>query len=130
MKVNILQVSHSKKLENAIFISVLLFIYKIVFPINETITLLIINEILILLSVFAWVNYVSEFINPKLSKPISLIINTGILNALVFFIISISSWLFLEAAKFYYKLKCYLCFVFDNNCFCIYWFASLYILSL
>ena len=97
MKVNILQGSHSKKLENAIFISVLLFIYKIIFPISDTLTLLIINELLILLSVFAWVNYVSEFINPKLRKPISLIINTGILNALVFFIISISSWLFSEA---------------------------------
>lgn len=97
MKVKLLQGSQSKKIENAIFISVLLFIYKIVFPITETITLLIINELLILLSVFAWVNYVSEFINPKLSKPISLIINTGILNALVFFIISISSWLFSEA---------------------------------
>ena len=97
MKVNILQGSHSKKLENAIFISVLLFIYKIIFPISDTLPLLIINELLILLSVFAWVNYVSEFINPKLRKPISLIINTGILNALVFFIISISSWLFSEA---------------------------------
>lgn len=97
MKVNILQGSHSKKLENAIFISVLLFIFKIIFPISNTLTILIINELLILLSVLAWVNYVSEFINPKLRKPISLIINTGILNALVFFIISISSWLFSEA---------------------------------
>ncbi len=97
MKVNILQVSHSKKLENAIFVSVLLFIYKIIFPVNETIIYLIINEILIFVSVFTWVYYVSEFINPKLSKPLSLIINTGILNALVFFIISISSWLFSEA---------------------------------
>ena len=96
MKAKILEVSHSKKLENAIFISVLLFIYKIVFPINETVVYLIINEIFIFLSVFAWVRYVSEFINPKLSKPLSLVVNTGILNALVFFIISISSWLFSE----------------------------------
>jgi len=96
LKTKILQVSHSKKLENAIFISVILFIYKIIFPINETIFYLIINELLIFLSVFAWVYYVSEFINPKLSKPISLVINSGILNALVFFLISISSWLFSE----------------------------------
>jgi len=96
LKVNILEVSHSKKLENAIFISVLLFIYKIIFPINDTLIFLITNELVILISVFAWVSYVSEFINPKLRKPISLIINTGILNALVFFIISISSWLFSE----------------------------------
>lgn len=97
MNVNVLQVSHSKKLENAIFVSVLLFIYKVIFPINETIIYVIINELLIVVSVFAWVNYVSEFINPKLRKPLTIIINAGILNALVFFIISISSWLFTEA---------------------------------
>ena len=73
-----------------------MFIYKIVFPINETILYLIINELLIFVAVFTWVQYVSEFINPRLSKPLSLVINTGILNALVFFIISISSWLFNE----------------------------------
>lgn len=97
MKANILKDAHNKKLENAIFISVILFIYKIIFPVNESIFYLIINELLILVAVFAWVNYVSEFINPKLRKPIALVINTGILNALVFFIISISSWLFAEA---------------------------------
>ena len=97
MKVKILKVTDGKKLENAIFVSVLLFIYKIIFPINNTLIYLIVNELLILLSVFAWVNYVSEFINPKLRRPLSLIINTGILNALVFFIISISSWLFSES---------------------------------
>lgn len=96
MKADLLKVTNSKKLENAIFISVILFIYKIIFPINETILYLIINELLIFISVFAWVQYVSEFINPRLSKPLSLVINTGILNALVFFIISISSWLFNE----------------------------------
>ncbi len=96
MKADLLKVTNSKKLENAIFISVILFIYKIIFPINTTFLYLIINELLIFISVFAWVRYVSEFINPRLSKPLSLVINTGILNALVFFIISISSWLFNE----------------------------------
>ncbi len=96
MKSDLLKVTDSKKLENAIFISVILFIYKIIFPINETILYLIINELLIFVAVFTWVQYVSEFINPRLSKPLSLVINTGILNALVFFIISISSWLFNE----------------------------------
>jgi sigma-B regulation protein RsbU (phosphoserine phosphatase) len=96
LKADLLKVTNSKKLENAIFISVILFIYKIIFPINTTFLYLIINELLIFISVFAWVRYVSEFINPRLSKPLSLVINTGILNALVFFIISISSWLFNE----------------------------------
>lgn len=96
METKILKSLNSKNLENAIFISVILFIYKIVFPVNHNAFLLSINEVLIFISVFAWVRYVSEFINPRLSKPLSLVINTGILNALVFFIISLSSWLFSE----------------------------------
>ncbi|MFZ1289388.1 MAG: GAF domain-containing SpoIIE family protein phosphatase [Melioribacteraceae bacterium] len=92
--------SHSlgnKKLENAVFISVIFFIYKIIFPINDTLLFLIVNELLVLVSVFAWVYYVTEFIDPKLSKPLSLVVNAGILNALIFFIVSITSWLFDES---------------------------------
>lgn len=96
MKADLLKVTNSKKLENAIFISVILFIYKILFPIYTSFLYLIFNELLIFIAIFAWVLYVSEFINPRLSKPLSLVINTGILNALIFFIISISSWLFNE----------------------------------
>ncbi|MCB9249032.1 MAG: hypothetical protein H6613_11085 [Ignavibacteriales bacterium] len=58
--------------------------------------MLLINEVLSFLGVVAWVLYVSEFINPKLSKPLSLVINTGILNALIFFIVSVTSWLFAQ----------------------------------
>lgn len=96
MKADLLKETNSKKLENAIFISVILFIYKILFPIYTSFLYLIFNELLIFIAIFAWVLYVSEFINPRLSKPLSLVINTGILNALIFFIISISSWLFNE----------------------------------
>ncbi len=92
-----IKAENGKKLENAIFISVILFIYKIIFPVNENYFYLIINESIIFISVFAWGRYVAEFINPKLSKPLSLVVNTGILNALIFFIISISSWLFTES---------------------------------
>ncbi|MBK8945536.1 MAG: SpoIIE family protein phosphatase [Ignavibacteriae bacterium] len=87
----------NKKLENAVFISVVFFIFKIIFPVNDSLLFLIVNELLVLISVFAWVNYVSEFIDPKLSKPLSLVVNVGILNALIFFIISLTSWLFSES---------------------------------
>lgn len=88
---------YNRKLENAVFISILFFIYKIIFPVNATIIYLIINEILVLVCVITWVLYVSEFINPRLSKPLSLVINAGILNALIFFIVSVTSWLFSES---------------------------------
>lgn len=94
MQITKYQTMDGKKLENAIFVSVILFIYKIVFPINESLTNLIINEALIFISLFAWLRYISQFVNPKLNRPISLVINSGILNALIFFIISITSWLF------------------------------------
>ncbi len=88
---------YNRKLENAVFISILFFIYKIIFPVNTTLVYLIINEILVLVCVIVWVLYVSEFINPRLSKPLSLVINAGILNALIFFIVSVTSWLFSES---------------------------------
>ncbi len=96
MKINSVKNKHNRNLENAVFISVVFFIYKIVFPINDSLFLLILNEALVLTSVFAWVLYVSEFINPKLSKPLSLVVNTGILNALIFFIVGITTLLFKE----------------------------------
>ena len=86
--------TNNKKIENAFFVSVLLFVFKIIFPSANTFILLLINEILILASAYFWFIYVSDFVNPKVSKPLSLVINAGLLNALLFFLMSASSWLF------------------------------------
>jgi serine phosphatase RsbU (regulator of sigma subunit) len=85
---------NNRKVENAFFVSVLLFVFKIIFPSANTFFLLLINEILILVTAYFWFIYVAEFVNPKLSKPLSLIVNAGLLNALLFFLMSASSWLF------------------------------------
>jgi len=87
---------HNRKVEYAIIVSVLFFVFKIVFPIYSSSILLLVNEILVLLSFYFWIRYVSDFINFRISKPLTLIINSGILTALLFFIISLSSWLFTE----------------------------------
>ena len=85
---------NNRKVENAFFVSVLLFVFKIIFPSAHNLFLLFINELLILVTAYFWFIYVEEFVNPKLSKPLSLIINAGLLNALLFFFMSASSWLF------------------------------------
>lgn len=90
----------NRKLENSIFISVILFIFKILFPLSDSFILLFVNEILILITLISWIYYVSDFINPKLSKPLSLIVNVGILNAVIFFISTISNFLFTEVKDF------------------------------
>ena len=85
---------NNRKVENAFFVSVLLFVFKIIFPSVHNYFLLFINETLILVTAYFWFIYVEEFVNPRLSKPLSLIINAGLLNALLFFLMSASSWLF------------------------------------
>ncbi len=98
-KFKIFEGTQSKKLENAIFVSVVLFIFKIIIPLNTNTFYLFINEVLIILSIFVWGNYVSEFVKYKLNKPLNLVINSILLNALILFIISVTSWLFSESEK-------------------------------
>jgi len=94
-----IKTGNNRKVENAIIVSVFLFVFKIIFPQYNTFLLLLINEILVFLSFYFWIHYVSSFIDLKISKPLSLVTNAGILTALIFFIIVISSWLFSEISK-------------------------------
>ncbi|MEE9430746.1 MAG: GAF domain-containing SpoIIE family protein phosphatase [Melioribacteraceae bacterium] len=110
-----IKTSNNRKVENAIIVSVILFVFKIIFPQYNTTILLVINEVLVLLSFYFWIRYVSDFINLKISKLLSLVINAGILTALLFFIIAISSWLFSEntdASLIYILFSSLIAFVF------------------
>jgi serine phosphatase RsbU (regulator of sigma subunit) len=90
------QLSRARKLENSIFLLIVLFVFKIIFPANDTIPVLIINEIIILLAIFFIIAYTDDFIRDKIDSPIAIVLNTGILNAVLFFIISLSSAIFEE----------------------------------
>ncbi len=84
----------TKKLEFSILVTVLIIIFKIIFPVSSNIPTLILNEILILLVLYFSVLYTSDFTNQKKNNPISLVINAGILGAVLFFVTALSSSMF------------------------------------
>lgn len=80
----------AKGLENAILTSILLFLFNLVFPSHDTLILSVINEILIFLVLFFVLSYIQPFLSSKTDSPLTLVLNAGILAALIFFIISVS----------------------------------------
>ncbi len=91
MRNQLKNISRSRGLENAILLSILLFLYNLIFPLHDTIILAIINEILVFLSVYFLYHYVHQFLNSKVDSPLTLVLNAGILAALIFFIVSIAN---------------------------------------
>ncbi|MEW5841920.1 MAG: SpoIIE family protein phosphatase [Bacteroidota bacterium] len=83
--------AQSRGLENAILLSVLLFLFNLIFPIHDSLILSIISEVLVFGTLFFLYNYVHQFLGSKLDSPLSLVLNAGILAALLFFIISIAN---------------------------------------
>ncbi len=91
MRNQLKNISRSRGLENAILLSILLFLFNMIFPLHDTNVLAIINELLVFLSVFFLYHYVHQFLNAKVDSPLTLVLNAGILAALIFFIVSIAN---------------------------------------
>jgi len=89
-----LDVSKKKKLENFLFALFVLIIFKLVFPIVEHSVLVIINELIIYSALSLAFVFFSEIIILKSDNPIGVILNIGILSALLFFFTSLSSAIF------------------------------------
>ena len=89
MKINIFQFNKTRKLEKAIGFSILLFLYKLLFPYNTTFFPLVINEIIVIATFYFVTLYILEFVETKKYSPLSLIINAGILNAIVFVVLAV-----------------------------------------
>ncbi len=106
----LLQFNREHKLENAITFSIALFIFKLIFPSADSLILILINELIVLTVVFLWSEYILEFIEAKTFAPLLVVFNVGILAALIFFIIIISSSIindvdsFISDANFFFKL--------------------------
>lgn len=94
MRIPLEGLSRPRKLENAIIVSVLLFLFKIVFGVTNTIALAVINELLVGAAVFLWCIYIIDFMHAKLNTPMQLVLNAGILNALIFIVVIVVTNLF------------------------------------
>lgn len=91
---NFRKLTRARGLENAILTSILLFIFNIIFPLHDDFILAAVNEILVFLALYFIYNYLQPFLGSKTDSPLSLVLNAGILGALIFFIISVSNSIF------------------------------------
>ena len=88
MKIKFLKFNRSLKLQNALALSILLFLFKLVFPFSSTIWWLVPNELLVICTFYLITVYIHEIINEKNYTPLSIVLNAGILNALIFLVLS------------------------------------------
>lgn len=86
-----LNIPKARKLEYSIGISIFLFLIKILFGSSESFIPILINELLVFATLYLWIAYLIDFIHNKLTSPLPIVLNVGILTALIFFAISISS---------------------------------------
>src|ERR1035437_11140513 len=70
--------------------AILLFLFKLIFGSNTSIFFRVLNEIFVILTAAFFILYMFDFIRTKKINPLSLIMNIGILNAIIFFLISFS----------------------------------------
>jgi len=69
---------------------VILFFLKILFAGNDSVILIILNEILVILSVISLTLYFAELFQHRKQNPISLVMNIGILSGIFFFMVNFS----------------------------------------
>jgi len=96
MKFDFVNTTRKKKLEFLILALFVLLIFKFFYPTIDSSIFSIINDFLIYGLVAFGFLYISEITNLKISNPISLVLNVGILNAVIFFLTALSSVLFDE----------------------------------
>ncbi|HEX2963067.1 MAG TPA: hypothetical protein VHO43_14805, partial [Ignavibacteriales bacterium] len=90
--------SSQRKLQNAMTLAAVLFLFRLVFPDNLSYSPLFVclSEILVILTFYFSTLYAGDFIQEKKLSPLSIILNAGILNALIFFVLSVISPVFNE----------------------------------
>jgi serine phosphatase RsbU (regulator of sigma subunit) len=97
MKKLALKFDQHKNIQYAVFFSAVLFLSKFIYDADASagldfnFLLLFINEALVFLSFYFITSYLSQFVRSKASSPLSIVVNAGILSAVLFFIISVSS---------------------------------------
>ncbi len=82
--------SNKRRLETAIFASILFVLTKLVFPLNENILFFLVSELLGVITFFAWALFLFDFVYGQSSSPIGILVNSMILGTLVYFLLSVS----------------------------------------
>lgn len=95
--------SESKYLENSILVSIVILVFKIISPGNDSFIFTLINESLIFLMIYFLFSYFKGFIRIKEVSPLSVILNAGILTVLIFFTASLTELIFEKPSNMVFK---------------------------
>ncbi len=90
MNISLTTMIKKSKLHFFISLIILLAIYKVIFFSADSYLLLLLNDVIVIISIAVLCLYIMEKIREKKPAPLSLIMNVGILNAFVFFVITFS----------------------------------------
>ena len=98
MNFNTANLTKNIKFQSFVGFAIILFFFKLVFGSNSSILFRVLNEIFVILTAAFFILYMFDFIRAKKINPLSLIINIGVLNALIFSLITfadpILNWIF------------------------------------
>ncbi|RJR10090.1 hypothetical protein C4588_03900 [Candidatus Parcubacteria bacterium] len=89
-----MDIPKSRKLESAIAFSILLLIFKVLFHSPNIFVYVLFGETIVFITWYLWFSYIVDFIRVRIATPLPIVLNIGILVALTFFAISISSLLY------------------------------------
>lgn len=90
MKLNLKIVTRSIKFQIFIGLTVMLFFLKLIKGGDKSFFITILNETIVIFAAGFLIMYLLEFIHSKKINPLSMVMNVGILNAIIFFIITFS----------------------------------------
>ncbi|MBN1637375.1 MAG: GAF domain-containing protein, partial [Ignavibacteriales bacterium] len=83
--------NRKQKLFIATTFAVFLFVYKLIFPTLTSLGSSIINDIIIIVSIYFWYLFVIDLKSTTIISPLPIVLNTGIVASIIFFILSVSS---------------------------------------
>jgi len=86
----ILNLTKNVKFQLFLTAAALLFLFRLFFKPDDVLMLQVINEILVVTSVSFFILYLLDFLSKRSFSPVSMVMNVGILNAFLFFMMTFS----------------------------------------
>ncbi|MFA3782553.1 SpoIIE family protein phosphatase [Melioribacteraceae bacterium 4301-Me] len=91
---NFYKITRTRKLEYTILFSILLFLFDVIFSSHDSIIIHIAHEIIVFLVITSLYIYLKDFLAIRTNSPFTLVVNSLILAALIFFILTLTNTFF------------------------------------
>ena len=93
LKIYGLEIKTSVKFQSFVGLTIILFIFRLTVYLPGSVVLVSISELLVLLTFTSLYAYLLELVKAKHVNPLSFVMNVGILNAVIFFLLTFSDWI-------------------------------------